>query len=688
MIEANDNDAAKEGADHENEELVERLRKWEQDSRRAHSAWKKEAKRAYDLVAGDQWDQDDKSALLDQMRQPITFNRIGPMVDAVAGAEVLNRQQVVFYGREVGDAQVSEVLTGAADWVRDSCDAEDHESDAFSDLIICGMGWTETFLDYEESPEGDIRVPRLDPLEMGWDPNAKERNLNDSRYRYRTRSFDKDAFKAKYGQEMYDRCLAAEEQEQNSFDAGIDHAQDEYRYDDGTSGKRARVTVVQMQWWDLEDAMAVENPQTGEIEALEPQQYKALAKMALMRGMPPLQAAKQKRRKYYQAIYAGNVLVEKKSLKCNTFTLKCMTGKRDRNKGIWYGLVRAMADPQMWANKWLSQLLHIINANAKGGLIYETGVFTNPAKARQEWARPDSMTEVQPGALSSRRMEQKTPPPLPAGLKDLLEFSVESLPQVSGINLEMLGLVQREQAGVLEQQRKRSGYAILAVFFDALRKYRKDQGRVLLDYIKRYISDGRLIRIKGQGGEQYVPLIRQPGVLKYDVVVDEAPMSANQKDMVWGMLMQMMPMLKDAPIPMDVWGKLLEYSPLPGSLSAEISKAITQPQQPDPLAERAKNAEVANLEADVMQKQSTATLNMARAQKEGMPDQMPAGPGPIEHAQAAGALERDRAAAMLSQQQARKTAIEADLLPIDMMQKHEAARQKAQQMQFPLAAGE
>lgn len=688
MMDMNDNekDEREEGKGHEDAEIVERLRKWEDDSRRAHSRWKKDAKRWFDLVAGEQWEQEDKAALLDQMRQPITFNRVGPMVDAVTGAEVLNRQQVVFYGREIGDAQVSEILTGAADWVRDSCDAEDHESDAFSDLIICGMGWTETFLDYEESAEGDIKVPRLDPLEMGWDPNAKERNLNDSRYRFRLRSFDKDAFKAKYGKEMYDRVLAAMEQEPDAG-SGIEYARDEYLYDDGTASKSQRVTVVQMQFWELEDAMAVENPQSGEIESMEPEQYKALAQMALTQGMPPPQAAKQKRRKYYQAIYAGNVLVEKKPLKCNSFTLKCMTGKRDRNKGTWYGLVKAMADPQMWANKWLSQLLHIINSNAKGGLLYETGAFANQKKAEQEWARPDSLTELNPGALSRGAVQPKTPPPLPAGLKDLLEFSVESLPQVSGINLEMLGLVQREQAGVLEQQRKRSGYAILAVFFDALRKYRKDQGRVLLDYIQRYISDGRLIRIKGKGGEQYVPLVRQPGVMKYDVVVDEAPMSANQKDMVWSMLMQMMPMLKDAPIPMDVWGKLLEYSPLPGSLSAEISKAITQPPQPDPMAERAKAAEVAGLEADVMQKQSVATLNMAKAQKEGMPDQMPAGPGPLEHAQAASGMEKDRADAMLRLAQARKTAIEADLLPIDMMQRVDAQRQKAEQMQVSQAVG-
>lgn len=674
MIETNDNEAPKD----DNAELVARLRKWESLSREKHSGWKKNAKEEYAFVAGDQWSQEDKAAVTETMCQPITFNRAGPMIDAVTGAEVLNRQAVAFHPREIGDAKVSEMMTGAADYVRDNCDAEDHESDAFADLVTCGMAWTETFVDYEDSPEGDIKIPRLDPLEMGWDPASKERNIADSRFRFRVRSFDKDTFKAKYGQELFDRVLAAQDDSTgDEIETNTDVAHDEYRNAEGTTGgARNRITVTQMQWYDLEDGFAVENPQTGSVEAIEPAKYQALVQMSLAQGAMPPSAAKHKRKVFYQALYSGDVLIEKKPLACSAFTLKCMTGKRDRNKNTWYGLVRAMRDPQMWANKWLSQLLHIINSNAKGGLVFETGAFVNQAKAEQEWAKPNSMVELQPGAIAGQRILPKQPANIPTGLKDLMGFAVESLPQVTGINLEMLGLVQREQAGVLEQQRKRSGYAILAVFFDALRKYRKEQGRVLMDYIQRYISDGRLVRIKGQGGQEYVPLLRQPGAAKYDVVVDEAPMSANQKDMVWSMLMQMMPMLKDAPIPMDVWAKILEYSPLPSSLTSEISQALTAPPQPDPMQQ----LELADKEAEVEQKKSTAALNYAKAGEAGMPQpQGPGGPTPIDAVAAQGTLQKDQSTAMLNIAKAKKTEVETLLLPIQSAQKAKADEMRARQ---------
>lgn len=673
------------------DELLETLRTWERASRQAHSQWKKDSRRWYDMVAGEQWASEDKATLMEQMRSPITFNRIDPMVSAVCGAEILNRQEVQYYPREVGDAAASEMFGAAADYVRDNCDAEDEESDAFQDVVICGMGFTETYLSYEEDPEGQILIGRIDPMEMGWDPHAKKRNITDAKFIYRMVEYDKESFKAKFGAK---KLVEAQNQQQGEGEAGGDHWNapfDQYRIGEGTQnkGELKKLGVIQMQWWKLEEGYAV--GQGGQVQALDPQQYKALVTMALGQGMPPPPAAKQMRRVYYEAIYTGNVLIKKRKLECGAFTFHCITGKRDRNRGIWYGIVKAMMDPQMWANKWLSQLLHIVNSNAKGGLIYESDAFANPRKAEEDWAKPDGMIEVKHGVLARGGLQPRVAPPLPQGLQSLMEFSIESLPQVSGINLEMLGLVQREQAGVLEQQRKRSGYAILAVFFDALRRYRKIQGRVLLEYITKYISDGRLIRIKGKDGEQFVPLVRQPGATKFDIVVDESPMSQNQKEMVWSMLVQMMPLLKDAPIGPDVWAKMIEYSPLPSSLSAQISKALTTPPPPDPMQE----LEVQHKQAIVEKDKSAASLNYAKAQESGMPQEAGGvmGDGPVEMVKAQNdtlktqaQVEKDRTAAIVNMATAQKIATETRLMPFDRAQKAAADRAKVNQMQQRRAA--
>ena len=72
----------------------------------------------FDLVAGNQWSEEDLQILADQLRPAITFNRIGPLVNAISGMEINNRQETRYEPRQLGAAGVDDVLTGAAQWVR------------------------------------------------------------------------------------------------------------------------------------------------------------------------------------------------------------------------------------------------------------------------------------------------------------------------------------------------------------------------------------------------------------------------------------------------------------------------------------------------------------------------------------------------------------------------------------------
>ena len=140
---------------------------------------------------------------------------------------------------------------------------------------------------------------------------------------------------------------------------------------------------------------------------------------------------------------------------------------------------------------------------------------------------------------------------------------LNNLPQTSGINLELLGLVEREQPGVLEMQRKKAGYAILAMFFDSLRRYRKTKGRLRLYFIQNYISDGRLIRIKGKDSTmKYVPLVREKDRHLRRDCRRSADVAQSEGGHV-GHAAQMMPMLAKLNVPPDIWSTIIEYSPLP-----------------------------------------------------------------------------------------------------------------------------
>jgi hypothetical protein len=639
-LETDEPETAEAGPGDSDDTLMQRLRRWERLARDHWSGWRDEARQCFDMVAGKQWSEDDKAALLEQMRQPVTFNRVAPMVDAVTGAEILNRQEVRYIPREQGDVQVNELITAADEWSREQADTEDEESDAFADVVICGLGWTETRMDYANDPEGRIVDERIDPMEMWALPNgALQRNLGNSRCLIRARYRDRDSLPKKWRSRL---PTGASDSAMDDPAMGWTGPKDDYERDGGTTRKeggaeKREVWVRHLQWWEEEPAWRIADPETGQAATLTKQQMLQLNKLYLQNGMKPPEAVQIEQRKYYQAVLCGSVFLEPKAeIEAGAFTFKCITGKRDRNANTFYGAVRAMIDPQMWGNKFFVQIMHILNTAAKGGLLYEANSFSNPRKALEDWAKPDAAIELSQGALSNPggpRVQERVPKVFPQGTEKMMEFVHAMMPQTSGINMELLGLVERDQPGVLEMQRKKAGYAILAVFFDSLRRYRKEKGRVRLYMIQHYISDGRLVRIKGKDSTmQYVPLVKQKDTATYDVIVDEAPMSPNQTEQTWAMLQAMMPLLAKLEVPPEIWSVIIEHSPLPSSVSGKINELISkqaqQPPPPDPemvklhagleadKAKMAMQAEQAQMQAAMEQQRQAQEMAFEREKHE------------------------------------------------------------------------
>lgn len=564
-----------------------RLKRWiQQDGRGLHD-WRAEASLDFGFEAGEQWDAQDKAYLSENNRPCITFNRTKATISAVTGMEVNNRQEVRYIPRTDEDAGITELYTEAARWVRDSCDAEDEESDMFGDDTICGIGFTDTIVKYDDDPDGMIVIERLDPLQMGWDFASMRKNLVDTRRIWHAPEVDiakaRDMFPDATDTELDAKWLT-----QNWItDDGqpIDREKSRHYWPGNAEPKSQReVTIIRIQWYEDEPYYRVADPQSGEVTELTPEKYTKLQGRMKKLGQP-LVGVKQKKKHYYQSFIGSKELDFGDAPSQQDFTLQAVTGYRDHNKRQWYGLVRLMRDPQQWANKFFSTIQHIISTSGKG-ILAEESAFVDPKKAEADWAKPDSVTLMADGAISGERVMPKPGQQLPPGLPQMLEFVVSTIRDVTGINLEVLGLADRDQAASLEAQRRQAAVTILATFFDGLRRYRKKQGRLLLDMIRHYISDGRLIRIVGDDGAKYLPLVKQEGVVRYDVIVDEAATSPNQKEYTWSVITQLIPTLTTLNLPIQVWEQVIKSSPLPNSASEKIIAALQeqskQPPQPDP----------------------------------------------------------------------------------------------------------
>lgn len=579
----------------------ERLKREIKDARRERSKWRKEAKKAYDFVANHQWSDEDQRILDEQHRPAITFNRCAPILNAVCGLEVNNRQGVVYLPRTQGDTGINELYTNAGKWLRDECHAEDEESESFRDMAICGEGWQETRMDYDEEPQGMVVQERIDPLEMDVNKGALRKNYIDARMICRTREMDPEDVRALVDVDpaLIDAALDAKWLDDGATpqDGGEgnkkDYPEETREAVEGARGPRLKkVKIVQCQYWKRENVNMVATASDTEMQEMNDEEFatfKNRAAQLTIMGQPLDYQSAVVRKKVYYECFIGMKILSVRKLEMGRFQFVAMTGHRDRKLKCFYGMLRDMFDPQMWANKWLSQTMNIMNTNAKGGLLAETDAFVNQRKAEKDWSDPTKIVFVKPGSLQKQKIKERQPSNLPPGLDQLMLFAISSIRDVTGVNLELLGQADREQAASLEAQRRQSAMTVLASLFDSLRRFRKIQGKLMLQFIQ-LLPEGTLIRVLDQGQYQYIPLVKEESVEKFDVIIDQAPSSPDQKQFIWAVTSQILQMQI---LPPAAIAELLKYSPYPESVVAEIRKAMGLDGQmpPDQLQEKLKQAE-------------------------------------------------------------------------------------------------
>lgn len=590
-----------------------RFKKWFQADKEHCAPFHKMAKEDFQFLAGDQWTDAEIATLKSQMRPIITFNRTNPIIQSVSGMEISNRKEAKFFPREEGDAKASEILTEAGKWFRDVCDADDEDSDAFLDATVCGIGVTETTLSFEEDEAGIPEMGSVNPLEVLWDKGARRKNLTDSRRFWRVRKIpmsqaeemfpgvDKTMLDAKWATLDSDRADMESQEEADRYE-GESEQNDKSEND---------VTIVHLQYKKRVKVRIVQNMETGQTDEIASDRVDTFLKRSEAMGEMYFVVGEKTVTRIRNVFIGSEILgKETEALGKTNFSLQFITAYIDRVTGLPYGLMRMMKDPQKWANKWMSQALHILNTNAKGGVMYEEGSIEDIREFEKNWARNDKAVKVGAGALTSGAIQEKTMANMPSGFFQMMEFAISSVREVTGISLELMGNREATQAASLEFQRRQAGMSLLSPMFDNLKRYRRNHAKLMLHIIQEYLNDGRLIRIVGDTGAQYVPLALDAD-LQYDIIIDDQVNSPDMKLMIWRLLQPLLPTL-----PPQIQLALLDYSPLPTTVIEKIKEAA-QNIGPSEAEKQAEQLQLAREAAEIEKLKSETAENYAQAQHAG-----------------------------------------------------------------------
>lgn len=596
----------------------------------------------------------------------VSFNRVKPYVNSIVGFMAQQRRKPDYQAKVPDNKEqqaLSEYLNGLSDYVRENNNADQVETKQDMDLIIGGVGATDTALTERmgyatRDPNGEILVERVDPLTVGYDPLSSAPNLTDTRWVYRAKEYDVEEALELFNADEEDFEFANNQDNVSNLDynpfGGI---QDKIGYE-WADPKRKIVRVYFYQYFEIENFYRVENPLLtisnpnlaallitalrnvesdveDELFRFDPsadmlvitKDNRAQIKDLFELYDLPFKPMTGKRKVFYTVILSGDKIFDHyKSPSQQGFSLKFKVGDRDEVNKIHTGIVASMRDPQRYYNKSLTELMLIIANNSRGGVMVEESAVDNIREFEAKWAKFNSVVMVNDGALSNGAIKPKAIPAMPTGYENIMAASGDALGQVTGIDESFFGAIAGgNETAMLQRQRIKQATTVLACFFDSVSLYAKEQARLMMTFMRTLAaaSEGALFKVSDSDGNVVFEQLSSDFFAdEYEVSIGEAPETPVQKEYYTQTLIGMAQSMQAIGDPryLQMYAAAVKYMPIANRDKNQVTQLLTgakqyseeqiqqtiQPlqQQIQMLQSEQARVEVANKSVDIAKKQA------------------------------------------------------------------------------------
>lgn len=589
------------------EELGERINRFT-NSPAMLNWFMNEVKDSYIFDAGGQWSPDDLHNQ-QQLRFPsYVINKATPIIDAINGFQIQNRSRAKYQARMLSQEGFKDVVANTVAYIESDSNASFENSQAFRDMLVCGVGVTHSYLDYDNNEDGDVVVDRIFPGFYMWDIAARAKNHKDSDWKAIATLITDNAAK-QILDEHGDSELPT--YQTSNMISGIG-AGWFMQFWDTFAYKGTRLNILwQYQWREKKPFYRVVNPffemnpqelqanpvlinymggvkESYGVDVGEPTlnmsigDFRKFKKDMDFFGIE-LKKTKRSRYKYYHATILNDKVLDNKELFTQKgFSINTMTGRYDEAGQMYYGIMRALKSPQRLYNQAISDLQGLIHSSPLAGVNIEEDAVDNLSDFVNTYSSAKDVTIFKTGALSGGKVMPKAAAQTPTALADMIALADQNMMQVAGVNNEFMGIMDSGQmSGVLQAQRVRQALTTLAIFFDALKFYTIDQGKMFIDCVRMLvdIAPGRLIRnVIGEADAQYIPLLEDGVAAEYDIIVEDVPQTPGEKNEMFIRLMQIAQQMQ-AP---QIYSIAMEFADIPKESKDKIMQALQPPPPPPP----------------------------------------------------------------------------------------------------------
>jgi hypothetical protein len=496
-----------------------------------------------------QWRVEDAQVLMDRGQAPLVFNESRQTIDWVCGVQKRMRMDEKILPREEADQQSAEIKSKVFKYVSDANLAQWHESRAYKQSVMGGLGWLEEGINTDP---GEVMIfsGSEDWRNVYRDSRSRLFDLKDARYLFRRKQTDLDYALAllphakqhlvqqagisdvEHGAANGDDVWYLGERLTGSTDmtgTGGSLArqfQDRSAYIGGSQmqdrGRRLSVNLLEC-WYRVPEAIQVfaSGPLRG--KEFDP---KNAGHVQLQDDRWKMYGAVTQRMRVMIATEAAPLWDGKSPLKHQNFLLVPIWGYRRGRDGQCYGLMRGMRDINDDINKRASKALHAASSNR---MAFESGAFKDPEVARNEAARPDMALEVK--RLDMVRFEK--PQADMAMNFELLSFDREMLRNAGGVTDANLGRDSKAVSGKAIGLQQDQGSLATSELPDNLRLAKQLAGRLRLSHIEQFMTEKQVVRIVGEGQPvQWVTVndVQEDGTVLNDIAGNEADYIIGERD--------------------------------------------------------------------------------------------------------------------------------------------------------------
>lgn len=165
------------------------------------SKQRERAKRNQDFFRGNQYTQDEYNIYRSKGVEPITINRCRPVVKAMVGMYLQNKQSIRVKPRRGGTEVVANVLAELIKHTEDNTHADYLYADLIRRGCIDTVSYIRAYIDKQQNPNGQIMFKVRSIHDVDIDPTSIEYEVNESsRFVIDSEWVDQDYIKVKYPQ--------------------------------------------------------------------------------------------------------------------------------------------------------------------------------------------------------------------------------------------------------------------------------------------------------------------------------------------------------------------------------------------------------------------------------------------------------------------------------------------------------